>query len=156
MRLFFSFAPLFAAALLSSSACQRHLDVKTPTDATAGPVNGASTPAPVANPTSQPANQPAPMKFDAGTRPAWLEKKISAWQAEEPKNPRIRIMSYTLDGKTVYYETAPCCDQFTTLYDEKGNVLCKPDGGITGRGDGRCPDFEKNRTNEKLVWQDAR
>ena len=27
---------------------------------------------------------------------------------------------------------------------------------ITGKGDGKCPDFEKNKTNEKLVWQDPR
>ncbi|WP_231717499.1 DUF6970 domain-containing protein [Hymenobacter sp. DG25A] len=156
MRLLFSFAPLFAAALLSTTACQRQVAVTTPTDDTAGPVSGPSTPAPVANPTTEATPEPAMVRFDTTARPAWLQKKISALQADKPQNPRARILSYTLEGQTVYYQSAPCCDQFTTLYDAKGKVICQPDGGITGRGDGKCPDFEKNRTNEKLVWEDAR
>lgn len=31
-----------------------------------------------------------------------------------------------------------------------------PDGGITGRGDGKFPYFDKERTNEKLLWEDKR
>ncbi|KAA9333499.1 hypothetical protein F0P96_08285 [Hymenobacter busanensis] len=76
--------------------------------------------------------------------------------AAKVANPPIRIMSYEYNGQTVYFESAPCCDNFSTLYDAKGVVLCQPDGGITGRGDGNCADFEKKRTNEQLVWQDPR
>ena len=35
-------------------------------------------------------------------------------------------------------------------------VICHPDGGITGRGDGRCPDFFVERRNERVVWRDQR
>ncbi|OON71193.1 hypothetical protein B0919_03025 [Hymenobacter sp. CRA2] len=85
-----------------------------------------------------------------------MDEKIQKHMQAEAQNPRIRILSYQYRGQTVYYETAGCCDQFTTLYDAKGNVLCAPDGGLTGRGDGKCPDFDKNRTAEKLVWEDQR
>ncbi|QJX49191.1 hypothetical protein HMJ29_07090 [Hymenobacter taeanensis] len=65
-------------------------------------------------------------------------------------------MSYQYNGGLVYYETVGCCDQYTTLYSSAGKVLCHPDGGLTGRGDGQCPDFAKTRTEERLVWQDPR
>ena len=55
-----------------------------------------------------------------------------------------------------YYVPPQCCDQFSTLYDADGAVICAPDGGITGRGDGKCPDFFQSRTNEKLFWEDSR
>jgi hypothetical protein len=156
MRCFAAFA---LAALLLSGSCARRVDLTTPTDtseprATANP----STPAPTTTPT----NVPVPTRnakdvpFDARNRPKWLDDRIQKHLAAEPENPRTRILSYQYQGQTVYYEVLGCCDQFTTLYDDKGNVLCAPDGGITGRGDGKCPDFEKNRTAEQLVWQDPR
>ena len=42
------------------------------------------------------------------------------------------------------------------VYDSKGIVICHPDGGISGKGDMKCPDFFEKRTNEKLIWKDAR
>ena len=44
----------------------------------------------------------------------------------------------------------------STLYDENCNKICSPDGGIAGNGDGLCPDFFTNRTNERLIWEDKR
>jgi hypothetical protein len=43
-----------------------------------------------------------------------------------------------------------------TLYDAVGNVLCAPDGGIDGRGDGQCADFRSQRTGGSRVWEDPR
>jgi hypothetical protein len=45
---------------------------------------------------------------------------------------------------------------FGELFDESGILLCAPDGGITGRGDGRCPDFFDERREELRVWADNR
>lgn len=42
------------------------------------------------------------------------------------------------------------------LFDENCNRICAPDGGKTGKGDGKCPDFFEKRTDEKLVWKDER
>lgn len=153
------FAALALGTLLLAGSCARHVDLTTPTDtseprATANP----STPAPTTTSltSAAPADGAKDMPFDKRNRPKWLDDKIQAHLAKKKENPPIRIVSYQYKGQTVYYETAPCCDQFTTLYDEKGEVLCAPDGGLTGRGNGKCPDFEKNRTNEQLVWQDPR
>jgi len=45
---------------------------------------------------------------------------------------------------------AACCDIPSVLYDTAGTVVCAPDGGFIGRGDGRCPDFISQRSNEKV------
>ena len=56
----------------------------------------------------------------------------------------------------MYYQTAPCCDIFTTLYDAEGNIIGHPAGGITGRGDGTVPLFLETRKGEVRVWADER
>jgi hypothetical protein len=71
-------------------------------------------------------------------------------------NPPAKIYRYRYRGQTVYYLTSRCCDQPGQLYGSRGQLLCEPDGGITGQGDGRCPDFFGNRTDETLIWEDKR
>ncbi|MBC8083767.1 MAG: hypothetical protein H7Z21_11195 [Hymenobacter sp.] len=85
-----------------------------------------------------------------------MEKRIQALTTEPKQNPPARIMRYRFEEQIVYYETLGCCDQFSNLYDQKGALICHPDGGLTGKGDGNCRYFAKRRTEEKLVWQDAR
>jgi hypothetical protein len=152
MRLF-----LLAASLLLTTACARNqVSVTTPTTPPEGPnVSGTSTPAP----TSANTVDPVPARVlitDTTARPLWLKERIAAILAERKRNPVIRILQYQYEGQTVYYQSAPCCDQYSQVFDTKGNLLCQPDGGITGKGDGKCRYFEKRKTNEKLVWQDPR
>ncbi|UOQ80582.1 MULTISPECIES: DUF6970 domain-containing protein [Hymenobacter] len=145
------------ALLLGCPACQRNVAVTTPTDAPqTGNVNGvSSTPAPTSANTIEPTPQPD-ATFDDRKRPQWLNDRIQHHLNEKKQNPPVQIMSYQYNGGLVYYETVGCCDQYTTLYSSAGKVLCHPDGGLTGRGDGQCPDFAKTRTEERLVWQDPR
>ncbi len=64
-----------------------------------------------------------------------------------------RIDAYTWDGRTVYLANFGCCDQYEELYDATTcELLCAPSGGITGEGDGRCPDFYDEATRESTVW----
>lgn len=86
----------------------------------------------------------------------WLSQKIQQLQQDKPANPPAKIYRYTYNNQEVYYLTSRCCDIPGQLYDREGNILCEPDGGITGRGDGRCPDFFEKRTNETLIWEDKR
>jgi len=88
--------------------------------------------------------------------PDWVEALIVQYKNEPVGNPPQSIWHYGYNNQTVYYVPAQCCDQFSTLYDENGNVLGAPDGGITGAGDGKITDFFTNRTNEKLIWKDNR
>jgi hypothetical protein len=47
-----------------------------------------------------------------------------------------------------------CCDIPSRLFDKQGEEMCRPDGGRTGRGDGRCRDFFTERQDEHVVWKD--
>jgi hypothetical protein len=147
----------FAAALLLSSACaHQQVSVTTPTTPpTSGSVSGTDTPAPTSANTVDPVSRYVP-ESDTTARPQWLKARIAAVLAERKRNPIIRILRYEYEGKTVYYQSAPCCDQFSQVFDTRGKLICNPDGGITGKGDGKCPDFEKRKSNEKVVWQDPR
>ena len=150
-----SFIPFIALAL-SLSACQQDVVVNTPTTPPAeGFVRDQSTPAPTSANTvdAVPARD---MRLDSTARPQWLQNRIQSILATRKRNPIIRIARYQFEGQTVYYESAPCCDQQSTVYDVEGKILCHPEGGITGRGDGKCGNFQKRRTNEQLVWQDPR
>lgn len=87
------------------------------------------------------------------TAPDWLAAKIKGFQDSASANPPELVASYTYQGRLVYYVSPRCCDQYSVLYDSTGAELCAPDGGITGRGDGRCPEFIAQRSNEKILWR---
>ncbi|WP_299706333.1 hypothetical protein [uncultured Pontibacter sp.] len=87
---------------------------------------------------------------------AWLSELVRELEQEPVANPPARVYRYLYNEQEVYYLTGRCCDIPGKLYDVEGNLLCEPDGGITGKGDGRCPDFVDVRTNETLIWEDKR
>ena len=153
MRCLLSLGAASLALLLG--ACQQDVVVNTPTTP---PVSGyveEDTPAPTSANTVDPVSARA-MRLDSSARPLWLRQRIQNILSTRKRNPTVRITRYRYDDMTVYYESAPCCDQYSTLYDDKGAVLCHPEGGLTGRGDERCGNFNKRKTNELLVWQDPR
>lgn len=90
------------------------------------------------------------------TIPSWLQTLIAQIQSEPVTNPPSAIYSYRYRGDTVFFRPSRCCDITSVLYDGNGLVLCAPDGGIAGAGDGRCPDFLQTRSEERLIWRDAR
>ena len=91
-----------------------------------------------------------------GEDPAWVEDMVRKFQSEPAGNPPQSIWRYEYNGQVVYYIPPQCCDQYSRLLDMGGNLICAPDGGLTGQGDGRCPDFFDNRADEKLIWKDDR
>jgi hypothetical protein len=88
--------------------------------------------------------------------PAWLTVKIKSLQEAPPHKLPSFVMQYTFNNQTVYYIPADCCDQLNPLYKEDGTLLCKPDGGFTGKGDGKCPDFNRATLKGILIWEDPR
>lgn len=88
--------------------------------------------------------------------PDFVDKKIAELKRRPKQNPAAVITAYTFQGATVYGVSSDCCDQFNYIYDACGNVLCAPSGGITGRGDGQCPDFADQATDARVVWRDPR
>ncbi|MBI3259706.1 MAG: hypothetical protein HYZ54_09565 [Ignavibacteriae bacterium] len=85
-----------------------------------------------------------------------MTQKINAIKAMEVKKPPLSVWQFQYNGRTVYYISPYCCDMFSELYDNQCNLICNPDGGFTGRGDGKCPDFAEKKTDEKLIWKDNR
>jgi hypothetical protein len=88
--------------------------------------------------------------------PNWVDNLIMNFKSQPVGNPPQSIFKYEYKNQIVYFVPAQCCDQFSTLYDKNGTVICLPDGGISGTGDGKCPDFFTERKNEKLIWKDSR
>ncbi len=88
--------------------------------------------------------------------PQCLRNYVKDIMNGEVKNPPQKIFRYQYNGRTVYYVTAPCCDFFSDLLDADCKLIGHPDGGITGRGDGKITDFHAKRSGETLVWEDPR
>jgi YHS domain-containing protein len=88
--------------------------------------------------------------------PKWVQDLVATYEKDPVGNPPQSIWQYEYKGQTVYYVPPQCCDQFSTLYTAGGEVICAPDGGLTGQGDGKCSDFSQERKSEKLIWQDLR
>jgi hypothetical protein len=88
--------------------------------------------------------------------PSCIVEKINTLKSEDVKDPPSSVWQYDYNGMTVYFIPQYCCDFPSQLYDSSCNLICNPDGGISGSGDGNCTDFFSERTNEKLIWQDPR
>jgi hypothetical protein len=88
--------------------------------------------------------------------PACISAKIEFLKGQPKGNPAYSVYQYSYNGKKVYYFPPQCCDQFSDLYDENCNLICHPDGGIAGGGDGNCQNFISTRKNEVLIWKDSR
>jgi hypothetical protein len=93
---------------------------------------------------------------EPATVPSWLQALIDQIQRGPVTTPPTAIYSYRYRAENVYYRSSRCCDVRSVLYDANGLVLCEPDGGIVGGGDGRCPDFLATRSDERLIWRDPR
>jgi hypothetical protein len=125
----------FVISLASTSACSQQ------------PAPDVNPAVPVASDTTPPA---------AKSRPEWVNALITKYESEAIANPQREIFHYKFDGKIVYYMPPICCDIPSQLFSEDGKLMCYPDGGFTGRGDGRCPTFHKLKREEQLIWKDGR
>ena len=87
--------------------------------------------------------------------PFCIEQKIKEIKNEPVQNPPAEVWEWKTDTETYYYITSDCCDQYNYLYDDDCNIVCAPDGGFTGNGDGQCPDFSSTPV-KTLIWEDER
>lgn len=86
--------------------------------------------------------------------PMCVQTLITTMMSQPVGNPPGSVYRCTYQNATVYYLPPQCCDQFSVLMSSDCATICAPDGGFTGRGDGRCTDF--SRASCTLVWQDSR
>lgn len=87
---------------------------------------------------------------------SWVNDLIKKEENNSVANPPSSLTKCIYKNQTVYYLPPRCCDIPGVLYNDMGNVICYPDGGITGRGDGKCEDYFKKRTGCTIVWKDSR
>lgn len=89
--------------------------------------------------------------------PPFVAKLITHYKNASPVGSPGAIWKYRYKGAAVFYvPRLACCDIMSNLYDINGNLICHPDGGIAGSGDGRCPDFLAERRDGERLWSDAR
>lgn len=113
----------------------------------AAPAATPAPPSPSAVPAAKP-SVPSPL-------PGWLLEFIAARQRQRLSEPAL-ITRYEYRGQQVYFYPSRCCDVPSRLYAADGKMICAPDGGFTGRGDGQCPDFFTERKKPVVVWHDPR
>jgi len=86
------------------------------------------------------------------TLPAAIQKRIDDYKKMDKSEQPRKVIEYDYKGKKVYYVSMHCCDFFNELYDSAGKLMGHPDGGITGKGDKKLPDFNTEKKNERIVW----
>lgn len=97
-----------------------------------------------------------PPRVDTPTNPPFVDALIARMAAEPVANPPASVWRYDYQGRPVWYVPARCCDIPAELFAADGTQVCQPDGGFSGHGDGRCPDFADTRRNGVQVWADTR
>lgn len=80
---------------------------------------------------------------------------IESIKNEAVRNPPTQVWKWEAGDAIYYYITSDCCDQYNNLFNESCQIVCAPDGGITGNGDGNCPDFNGD-IEKTLIWEDDR
>ena len=98
---------------------------------------------------------PEGSKVVVDSLPVCVKVLIEKMKSEAVTNPPRKIYSYKYLGKKVFYVPAVCCDNFSDLYNDSCRLMGHPDGGFTGKGDGKIKDFAA-ATDEKLLWADSR
>ena len=88
--------------------------------------------------------------------PRWLSALIHAFERDPVASPPLSITRYEYKGEVVYFVPPRCCDIWSDVYRADGSILCHANGGTTGGGDGRCPDFLSERKTGQIIWQDSR
>ena len=85
--------------------------------------------------------------------PEWLRIRLADYDAQPRSVAPSAVFEVRWGNDVAYYVKAGCCDQFDPLIDARGALLCHPSGGITGRGDGKCPQALPAAAGRREVWR---
>lgn len=91
----------------------------------------------------------------AESTPDCVRSVIRELKEADIRNPPASVWKVEYQSKSYFYIPPYCCDFMGQLYDDNCKLICHPDGGFTGNGDGKCPD-ELDLNEKVLVWQDTR
>ena len=82
--------------------------------------------------------------------PHWVDEITHGPLKDRPQ----KIIEYQYRGERVYMLVAKCCDGYNRVLNFKGESVCSPSGGFSGRGDGECPDFYDQAAASGFRWND--
>ena len=90
------------------------------------------------------------------TSPTWVMALIRQLETQPVANPPGLVAQYDYKEQNVYFVPQRCCDVMSIVYRSDGAIMCHPDGGFNGKGDGMCADFFAERRNERVIWRDSK
>ena len=82
-----------------------------------------------------------------------IPKRIKNLISEKEEKCLKCVYKYYYQNKDVYVFEFSCGDIPVVVYDEKGNMLCVPYGGVTGKGDGECSCFFDDAIKMEEIWR---
>ena len=90
--------------------------------------------------------------------PECVQEKIQAIIDGPAWDPPARCIEYDYLNRTVYYfpQEPFCCNNTSEAFNSNCELVCNPDGGENGLGDGQCPDFYQLASGGVIVWEDSR
>jgi hypothetical protein len=88
--------------------------------------------------------------------PPCVSAKIAEMASAPRANPPASVTRYRFLGEDVFFVPQRCCDIPSDLYSSRCELICHPDGGLSGAGDGRCPAFFALAREAEEVWRDPR
>jgi hypothetical protein len=89
--------------------------------------------------------------------PACVTWKIEEIKEQPVWNPPGKVRLWEAQGQSYYYIPARSGDITSQLMNAKCEPVCAPDGGFTGKGDGKCPAFVTGKQfKDRLLWEDER
>ena len=88
--------------------------------------------------------------------PSCMRTRMGQILDDAPWEPAARIYEVTYHHQKVFFIPSHCCDIPSELYTTDCQIICFPDGGLNGQGDGKCMDFAFQLDQAKLIWQDNR
>ena len=91
--------------------------------------------------------------------PDCIYTMIDEIKKEAVSTPPKEIYAISFEAKRYFYLPThkQCCDMFSELYDEDCNLVCAPEGGVAGGGDGKCPEgLDIESLDKTLVFKDDR
>ena len=89
----------------------------------------------------------------SGPIPLWLQERVEYYESRPAANRPAFIARYWYTEQWVYYRPSYCCDVPGVVWDAAGTAMCSPGGGLGGEG--TCPDFLDESTDEWVVWVDG-
>lgn len=90
---------------------------------------------------------------DPALIPVCLQEKIKSLAGDPEEGSPLYVAEYQYKNQKVYYMASACCDKFNAVYDSSCHLLGYPDGGYTGRGDGKMSDFSTEAFDKKVIWK---